>query len=76
MSDTEVAFRAALHDEHYTTAAVLLAQLVSAHCAQRAPLSLVQDIQLQRYCLDLLSQRSVAGADALLRAATAWTIQP
>ncbi|MBX0289610.1 hypothetical protein K3G63_04125 [Hymenobacter sp. HSC-4F20] len=74
MSDTEVAFRAALHDEHHATAAVLLAQLVSAHHAQRAPLSFAQDIRLQRYCLDLLSQRSVAGADALLRIAITWVL--
>ncbi|WP_139921884.1 hypothetical protein [Hymenobacter sp. DG01] len=74
MSDTEVAFRAALHEEQFSTAAVLLAQLISARYAQQ-PLTLVQDIQLQRICLDLLSQRSVSGADALIRAAGQWLPQ-
>ncbi|RPD45845.1 hypothetical protein DNI29_16990 [Hymenobacter sediminis] len=74
MSDTEVAFRAALHDEQFATAAVLLAQLMSARYGQQRPLTLVQDIQLQRKCLDLLTQRSVPGADALLQVATQWEI--
>ncbi|MBB4601928.1 hypothetical protein HNQ93_002503 [Hymenobacter luteus] len=71
MSDTEVAFRAALHEEQFSTAAVLLAQLISARYSQQ-PLTLVQDIQLQRTCLDLLNQRSVSGAEALIKAAGQW----
>ncbi|WP_188558487.1 hypothetical protein [Hymenobacter glacieicola] len=74
MSDTEVSFRAALHDEQFTTAAVLLAQLMAARHAQHGALSLVQDMRLQRHCLDLLTQRSVSGADALLQAAAKWSV--
>jgi hypothetical protein len=69
MSETEVAFRAALHEEQYYKAAVLLAQLVAAYYLERGHLSLAQDAQLQRTCLDLLSQRKFIGAEALIRAA-------
>ncbi|UOQ77272.1 hypothetical protein MUN84_00595 [Hymenobacter sp. 5516J-16] len=73
MSDTEVSFRAALHDEQFATAAVLLAQLMAARHTQRGTFSFVQDMRLQRHCLDLVTQRSVSGADALLQAAAQWS---
>ncbi|GAB3244993.1 hypothetical protein GCM10027346_43180 [Hymenobacter seoulensis] len=69
MSETEVAFRAALHESRHSTAAVLLSQLVAGYYLQHRQLSLAQDAQLQRTCLDLLTHHPSLGAADLIQAA-------
>ena len=72
MTETEVSFRAALHEEKFSTAAVLLSQLVEAHYEQNRHLTPVQILRLQVGCQHLLVQRPEAGASALIRAAYSY----
>lgn len=69
MLSTEASFRAALTKGHLNTAAILLAQLLVEYYEQRQHLGLAQEVQLQRYCAQLLAQRSDWSADALLQEA-------
>ncbi|MDF7811503.1 hypothetical protein [Hymenobacter sp. YC55] len=72
MTETEVAFRAALHEEKFSTAAVLLSQLVEAHYEQNSHLTPVQILRLQIGCQQLLVQRPEVGAAALIQAAYSY----
>ncbi|WP_375436019.1 hypothetical protein [uncultured Hymenobacter sp.] len=69
MTETEVSFRAALHEEKFSTAAVLLSQLVEARYEQSCHLTPVQILRLQVGCQQLLVQRPEVGAAALIQAA-------
>jgi len=72
----EIHFRAALHEERFALAAVLLSQAVEARASQ--PFSLVQLMHLQRACQLLLAHREGHTADSLLQAAEEYmyTLSP
>lgn len=72
MTETEVAFRAALHEEKFSTAAILLSQLVEAHYEQNYHLTPVQVLRLQIGCQQLMVQRPEVGAAALIKAAYSY----
>lgn len=69
MLSSEVSFRAALTKGQLNTAAILLAQLLVEYYGQRQHLGLAQEVQLHRYCQQLLDQRADWNADALLQEA-------
>ena len=75
MTEIEVAFRAALHEEKFATAAVLLAQVVEARCEQHYHLTPVQILRLQVGCQGLLVEHSGNGAAALIEAAATYLPQ-
>lgn len=75
MNEIEVAFRAALHEEKFATAAVLLAQVVEAQYEQQRHLTPVQILRLQVGCHTLLMQRAEIGAAALVQAAGSYLPQ-
>jgi hypothetical protein len=75
MNEIEVAFRAALHEEKFSTAAVLLAQVVEARYEQQQHLTAVQILRLQAGCHTLLTQRAEMGAAALIQAAASYLPQ-
>lgn len=75
MNELEVAFRAALHEEKFSTAAVLLAQVVEARYEQQQRLTPVQILRLQAGCHTLLTQRAEIGAVALMQAAAGYLPQ-
>ncbi|UOG77143.1 hypothetical protein MTX78_11195 [Hymenobacter tibetensis] len=72
MTETEVAFRAALHDENFSTAAVLLSQVVEARNEPIRHITPVQLLRLQIGCQQLLVQRPDIGAAALIQAANSY----
>ncbi|UOR04131.1 hypothetical protein MUN82_14400 [Hymenobacter aerilatus] len=67
MLASEIHFRAALHEERFALAAVLLSQAVESRASK--PFSLVQVMHLQRACQLLLAHREGHTADSLLQAA-------
>lgn len=70
MTELEVSFRTALHEERYATAGVLLAQIV---VSQQPTLPLVQELRLHTFCMDLMNRRPVGHASELLQAARMFT---
>ena len=75
MTEIEMSFRAAMHEEKFSTAAVLLAQLVEARCEQQHHLTPVQILRLQIGCQGLLVEHSGLGAAALIKAAATYLPQ-
>lgn len=75
MHEIEVAFRAALHEEKFSTAAVLLAQVVEARYEPQCRLTAVQILRLQAGCHTLLTQQPEIGATALIQAAAGYLPQ-
>lgn len=76
MSDTEICFRAALHEQQLSTAAVLLAQLLATRCESQRRLTPAQDARLQQGCMDLVLARGTSIPASLLIEAAAEQYLP
>jgi hypothetical protein len=73
MFPTEDSFRNALQKGQFSTAAILLAQLIVARYEQHTHLGLAQEVYVHRYCEQLLERGQQLNADTLLEAAHHYT---
>lgn len=69
MLPTEEPFRLALYKGHVNTAAILLTQFLVARYEQHTHIGLAQEVELHRYCEQLLHKGQGLSADALLEVA-------